>query len=595
VGHSLAYPAFGLREGVQDVARAELIALREAISAACEAWKGREGSREDATIYLFTDSSAIMSGLKNYIKYPNSMKLHPYVHTFAEIVKIVQQSGLRFRIHKVKAHAAGVEGNDIADYIAKDIWKNDRNKADEGDEPRSTSTEFEWGDQTVLHEWREVKNVDEFPAGVCITLPINVHSTILIGGTPLTSDTLQARMDSADGEQPRRTAVYNIKTNLKKFYKFFTSIRLPTPNRWRERLQSGEVDPNPPSWLLSQSSAMRTLLLRLCHKQFFTQQTANMFAQHELVSEFCPICGKETDSWGHTLLTCSHTRIAILHLARHQEAVVKLFRELQRQENSPPRIILADISSELLNKVAAWDDWWEDETELEEETGREGETILSMDYDEIGEEEEDDPSYAPPKGWQEQIVQEQRRDGNPEAAPAGHSMRKHMRHILGIPPHAVRRNAPDIIVAEGWTETERIPQSQRKNIKINIIEFTYASENSESYERAYTRKMEAYTPLCKTLVKLGYPRPDLTILVGGVRGWHMHKTRTTLQSLKFDTRATQRIRRAWTMSAWHYAQTIIRTRRWLEFTEEFRFKSGLARWNEFKAFDIIRKRKSRRK
>ena len=54
------------------------------------------------------------------------MRLHPYVDTFRCIVEGIQGSQLRFAIHKVKAHGAGIKGNDVADAIAKDIWVNKR-------------------------------------------------------------------------------------------------------------------------------------------------------------------------------------------------------------------------------------------------------------------------------------------------------------------------------------------------------------------------------------------------------------------------------------------------------------------------------------
>ena len=97
---------------------------------------------------------------------------------------------------------------------------------------------------------------------------------------------------------------------------------------------------------------------------------------------------------------------------------------------------------------------------------------------------------------------------------------------------------------------------------------------------------------------MGYPEPKLIVLVGGVRGWHTKGTFRRLAEQKClgsNPAAIARVHRSWTHTAWHYAHCIVITRRYLEMTDEFNFRSGLARWREFRAFDIIRKRKSRKR
>ena len=125
-----------------------------------------------------------------------------------------------------------------------------------------------------------------------------------------------------------------------------------------------------------------------------------------------------------------------------------------------------------------------------------------------------------------------------------------------------------------------------------------SAENPESTEKAKIRKKNGYRPLIQLLKSMGYPEPKLIILGGGVRGWHTEETFKTLQDpacLGSDSVAIARVHRSWTHTAWHYAYRMLVTRRHLEHTEEFSYRSGLARWREFKAFDIIRKRKSRRR
>jgi hypothetical protein len=68
----------------------------------------------------------------------------------------------------------------------------------------------------------------------------------------------------------------------------------------------------------------------MLHRSFFTNKIANRNAGYKFVSEKCPICRREDDSWYHLLLRCTHTEITHLRIARHNKAVRRVVQELLR-------------------------------------------------------------------------------------------------------------------------------------------------------------------------------------------------------------------------------------------------------------------------
>jgi hypothetical protein len=173
--------------------------------------------------------------------------------------------------------------------------------------------------------------------------------------------------------------------------------------------------------------------------------------------------------------------------------------------------------------------------------------------------------------------------------------------MLGIPASQLNKvdSVPDIAIIEcpGLDANSRqtIPVQSRKQTIITLVEFTYTAENSESIEKATKSKIEKYKQLHDIIRNNGYASPELVVLVGGVRGWHPKATDTQLQNrLKLSGPERRLILRNMTLASWHYMQSIVRTRRYLEFNE-YAFRSGLVAWREIKACQfIIRKRKQGR-
>ena len=173
-------------------------------------------------------------------------------------------------------------------------------------------------------------------------------------------------------------------------------------------------------------------------------------------------------------------------------------------------------------------------------------------------------------------------------------MRKLLRKVLGLSADAVRRDVPDIIRIDGWDSCDLIPAPDRKKCKITIVEFTFTAENEEAIQSAVSAKEEAYAPLIAVIMRLGFPRPELAILIGGVRGWQPTRNDAVFKSICLSPEACRRIRRSWTFTAWKHLHLLIRWRRTLEFQEPACARSGLVKWIKFKADAVIRKRKSSR-
>ena len=166
-------------------------------------------------------------------------------------------------------------------------------------------------------------------------------------------------------------------------------------------------------------------------------------------------------------------------------------------------------------------------------------------------------------------------------------MRKYLTTVVGLPLKAVKKDVPDIVVITGVrSKTMPIPRRERKLCQVLIIEFTYTSEHPDALRAAYQKKTDKYQPLLDALVRIGYPRPTLSIMVAGVRGWHPHITSRNLANLpgfKLSVIDVRRVMKEWTHAAWFFAAALGRTRRFWENHDTYKYRAGTYRWRELRA------------
>jgi hypothetical protein len=415
-----------------------------------------------------------------------------------------------------------------------------------------------------------------------------------------------------DGEEEPENAplkcpftVVNIERNLKAYFRLVTCHVPPTITRWRDRIISGEVLAVPRDWFTKLAPSIRKQVLKACHYDFFCNRTANRNVLSKglppLVSHFCPLCESGEDGWAHTLLHCAHSVIACMISARHQKAVAVLFRAMMRRLSSNC-LLLADLSEESLAQGIGWDSMFDSDEDEEDEDPLELEDTDILNMDPVMREDETaDPSYVPPpdeylSAFSGAPPGENERELDSHK---GISMRRHLRTVLGLSASAVRRDVPDLVKIAGWSSVTRIPESQRSECTVTLVEFTFTADNKVAAENARSRKETAYAPLCTAIERLGFPRPTVVIIVAGVRGWHPRYSAaqvTAREALRdilspVDAKA---VTKQWTFIAWHAVSQIIRTRRRYEFQEPACERSGLVKWMKFKADGIVRKRKSGR-
>jgi hypothetical protein len=383
-------------EGVQDAARAEVTGLRESVFIATSVWASC-AAEGHVDIYLFTDSLCCLLGLSRYLRHPQSMLSHPYVNTYRQIVELMQ-SHPSFTLHccKVKAHEAGIEGNDFADLTAKDVWQNKRRPAEDEELVRYPPSQLPLTreGESVVHQIREVATVDELPRGVSINMYRNPAESCV--SPEMAADVFPRMPDK--GDEVEIFTVYNIERNLKSYFRLVTCHVPPTLTRWRERIRSKEVLRAPKEYFKSLAPRIRKQVLKVCHYDFFCNTTANRNAIGQglppIAPAECPLCEKEIDNWSHMLLHCTHPLIACLRCARHQKAVVVLFRALTRllKANS---MLLADLSEESLAQEVGWDDMFDSDDDAPVDMEIENTTIENMDP-RMAEYDFSYPSYVPP-------------------------------------------------------------------------------------------------------------------------------------------------------------------------------------------------------
>ena len=330
--------------GVQDVPRAELIAVREAVREAIAIWDrteddGKRGrlSKPPNDVYIFSDSMAVLYGLRKHLRYPQQQHLHQYIQTFEEIIAMIQNSNLNFVICKVPAHA-GIRLNDWADYAAKWGWRGS-NSVSNGAERYLNSHPK----SPFLKEWDELqshtqlssqgtKNVDHPPGGVEIRIPPWFQAT----------------------DRPDLVVAYNVEKNLKAHLRANSLYQPPTVSRWAERFEDSTPKTSGTKYLtkllrhksnmlLQTGKATRKQVFRLLHNLFQHNGLANRNAGRQIVTPFCPICpnpSTDRDSGGHMLCACKHTVVENYRCARHQRGVRRIAQEILRSITAKDTLLI---------------------------------------------------------------------------------------------------------------------------------------------------------------------------------------------------------------------------------------------------------------
>ena len=312
--------SFHFPEGPQDIGRAELIALREAVRKACAA------APETPTADFFLDSAAILFGLRKFVRTPLRTVNNPYHETFTQIVTDIQRAGLKTAFWKVRSHTE-VAGNDMADEAANQGRKNKH--FTEPNEPATlTPNVTDWPDGVAV--WgvgtKQVKTTDD-QTGV------------------VTEETV-----------PTRTDLYQIKS-INKWIKQQQWFIGGKASEWRELLglTGGDTKVAPiPKGVVHPDKYWWATWLKLMHKEIFTQTRAQQYLKgvvkqiHALqetgrapknlgkftyfspppLSAMCPLCNAELDTWAHPILRCRHKMLSDMNFNTHQELFEIIFHTI---------------------------------------------------------------------------------------------------------------------------------------------------------------------------------------------------------------------------------------------------------------------------
>ena len=285
-----------------NVAIAELIALREATD-----WCAIRPEKE---WHIFTDSEAILLGLKRFQKNPRTCLQNPYWTTFNHIQDTCKRHGHKIHYHKVRAHT-GIKGNEEADEIAKqarDSMQTTQDTEADGDTiPPTTPAPPNANTRPTAPSYRHVKGVPEAAEGVAMFL-----------STPATD-----RTQHPTGWETKQ--IYQLKKLGKIIHaKHWYAGGKPSP--WRH---GHEALLDLPRQLRRMRSHKRWLTwMKLIHREFMTQSRAKLYTKNPNMSDKCPICNQEKDTWAHPVLRCKHPELQAKIISRHNKGLLQIVTKI---------------------------------------------------------------------------------------------------------------------------------------------------------------------------------------------------------------------------------------------------------------------------
>jgi hypothetical protein len=329
-----------MNNGPQDITRAELVALREAVDECIKLHKeeeeeGLEWAKDEW--FIFSDSAAAIGALDAFQQNPHSTLDNPYHQTCVRIAKRIAEAGVKIVICKVAAHAE-IEGNEKADFLANEARKDAEEAEKEGEE-------LEVGVATGAHNTIPVEGVTDYPEYVQL-----IRS--------------EAVTEQGTGEEfTDITTVFQL-SEISRILRRNNWFSEGTPSEWRGKVRVRPADteatllPLPAKiarGIANKATQMGKTHFKSLHKAIATQTTLGRARQPSVkerragaqpvpFNPNCPLCGAELDTWAHPPLRCRHPIIHCMQCARHHDGVRLLIDEVLRSGKNAASYIVADLA-----------------------------------------------------------------------------------------------------------------------------------------------------------------------------------------------------------------------------------------------------------
>jgi ribonuclease HI len=530
-------------DGIQDVPRAELLAIREAIRIITE-----QNPTPGSEWSIFSDSSSTLHGLRKWKINPAGQLNNPYRNTFKEISESITNAGIIVHFHKVKSHT-DIEGNEEADTAAKTAVTLANDESSSG---------------------HAISGIHDFPDGV----------EIYRDAPP--------SPDEEDTPSPQSYAIPQMKA-VRRWAVTHESFHSKNKSPWPAAMDKldGHLEPFPSArwkgnlllrreWLKSIHGGFKTnwSFWRMCKRKKFPHIRPDF-------SPSCPICAEETPEWTehHTLLHCKHHAIHRLHHARHNEALLKLMKAIE-QSYLGQFFLAADLRAYGVNR---------DPRDIYDENTSISDIELESNYNSDSDSDYI-PGPTPDDEWHETFDLEPELPIPPQITSSflrsGENGRFE-RNEGGVAPlfpawlwpaDRVPPSRPDGVCLQGTDTQGRLLQHGK--FHIYLIELTYTSE--ASYAEAREQKVMQHRELLSHFAtRFGPQSVSLIVVPLGVHGAAFKETRTELDKLKLTKSSINKFFDDASWIANVFIASIFWKRREIESSHEFQSKSGKAGYGRF--------------
>ena len=272
-------------------------------------------------VLIFTDSQVSIQLINRILRRPDTETgMHKeLLLRIATLILQRAQSGHHTSILKVKSHI-GIVGNEAADRAAKAA----------ADNPQQTVLQTP-ASNPFLGKWWPVRTPVPQDAGKA-TEPGSQDRKVV--------SNLGKGLKSTVGKSTKLG-----KSNQASYYVQSTQAMYTDPFGAHPQASNAYLG----SRKCTHSGKCQTLKARM--GVLFTQARAKMMGMSH--TDACPLCG-EPDSIGHLLGGCSHNTMGPLYISRHDQAVIQLYRALQKgTDGGSFTIIDAGKMHDVINILAA--------------------------------------------------------------------------------------------------------------------------------------------------------------------------------------------------------------------------------------------------